>query len=442
MINEHVYSRPWPLGQKVVFRFLFIYFLINILSFSYFTDRPYLSLLSGAHNYIINRIVFAFNNHVMHLGGKVINFYNNDDTHFRLVQMVLYVVVALTGTVIWGIIQRKQPSHNIARYWLKTLIRYFVALVSIIYGSVKLYAFQATFPTLSSMATPLGNFLPQELFWRYMGYSPFYQIFSGVMEVSVAVLLLYRRTATLGAVIGLMVYTNVLMINMLYDVRVKVFTMHLIAMCLYLLVTDGKRLVDFFILNRPVAYARDHFIPAKKRIKIVRLVLKSLFIINGMYYVLAFYSQYKEYTDLEKQDLKPIPYGLYEVRLFVKNNDTLPVLANDSLIWKDVVFEYNQKKNFATVNSRDTLLGHGNRRGLFYYKADTLAKTLQCYREENKDSVYLFTMQYYIKDRNNIALRAKVGEDSLYMELMRSKRKFKLAERQFHWVSEGNRVGE
>ena len=45
-------------------------------------------------------------------------------------------------------------------------------------------------PTLSQLATPLGDLLPMRLSWLFIGYSTPYQVFSGVMETVAGLLLL------------------------------------------------------------------------------------------------------------------------------------------------------------------------------------------------------------------------------------------------------------
>ncbi|MFZ8278288.1 hypothetical protein ACO1KY_14095, partial [Staphylococcus aureus] len=64
-------------------------------------------------------------------------------------------------------------------YWLFVAIRYFVILNGFSYGIFKLFAVQMPFPSISQLATPLGDFLPMRLSWMFIGYSHSYQVFSG-----------------------------------------------------------------------------------------------------------------------------------------------------------------------------------------------------------------------------------------------------------------------
>src|SRR5262249_42923784 len=129
--------------------------------------------------------------------------------------------------------------------------RYYVALVALSYGIIKLFALQMPFPNLSQLATPLGDFLPMRLSWMFIGYSQPYQFFSGAMEVLAALLLLYRKTATLGVLMACAVFTNVMVLNLSYDIPVKIYSAEIVFFCLFLLANEIKRIVNFFILNKP-----------------------------------------------------------------------------------------------------------------------------------------------------------------------------------------------
>ncbi len=54
-----------------------------------------------------------------------------------------------------------------------------------------------------------------------MGYSTPYNVFTGLVETVPAMLLFFRRTATLGALLLVAVLANVVMLNLCYDVPVE-----------------------------------------------------------------------------------------------------------------------------------------------------------------------------------------------------------------------------
>ena len=90
------------------------------------------------------------------------------------------------------------------------------------------------------------------LLWTFMGYSGVYSVFAGLGEVIGGVLLFFRRTRLLGALVVAMVMSHVVVLNFAYDVPVKVFSTHLLLIAVLIMTPDRKRLLNFFILNKVV----------------------------------------------------------------------------------------------------------------------------------------------------------------------------------------------
>src|SRR5205814_673740 len=86
------------------------------------------------------------------------------------------------------------------------------------------------------------------LLWNFMGSSQPYTIFSGLLELSGAVLLIFRRTALVGALLAGAVLTNVLVLDICYDVPVKTFAAHLVAMCAFLVAPELRRLAEALLV--------------------------------------------------------------------------------------------------------------------------------------------------------------------------------------------------
>src|SRR5262249_17022289 len=102
-----------------------------------------------------------------------------------------------------------------------------------------------------------GDSSPMNLLWTFMGFSDGYNLFAGAGELLGGILLATRRTTLLGALVSLAVMTHVAVLNLCYDVPVKLLSLHLVAMALYLIVPDARRLAAFFLSNRPAPPA-DH----------------------------------------------------------------------------------------------------------------------------------------------------------------------------------------
>ncbi|MGK4568561.1 hypothetical protein [Flavobacterium sp. 3HN19-14] len=380
---------------------------------------------------IVDWMVYGFNDYILHFQDKLVPLNGSGDTSYGWVQVILYLTIATVGTVLWTALDYNRKNYRKLDYIIWTTMRYFICFIAFVYGSIKLFMMQMGFPSLSQLATPLGDYLPMRFTWAFIGYSDAYQFFSGLMEMVVFFLLLFRRTVTLGLFIGLGVFINVMMLNLCYDVPVKLFSIHLVIMCFLMLTPDLKRIFTFFIFNRPTHISSAyHFSSAKRWMRITRLILKIIF------FALNAFVLYDTYEYYAMQDKKGFAEGVYDVQHYIVNNDTIPVLANDSLAWKDIIFD---KWQVISVNTTDTILSRRYRRGYFYYARDSVKNTLTCFTYKKADSIYLFTAHYDFDGKDKLKLKTKIKGDSVIFDLVNNHRKFQLANKEFHWLSEGNR---
>jgi heme/copper-type cytochrome/quinol oxidase subunit 2 len=89
-----------------------------------------------------------------------------------------------------------------------------------------------------------------------MGASPLYRIAAGAAEVAAGFLLMFRRTATVGALAAAAVMANVALLNFSYDVPVKLYSAHLCPAAVFLLIPDFHALFRFLIERREAALSK------------------------------------------------------------------------------------------------------------------------------------------------------------------------------------------
>lgn len=94
-------------------------------------------------------------------------------------------------------------------------LRYLSAFLFFLYGSTKLVGRQFHVPPEVALR-PVGSLSGYQLVWFYYGYSHTYAVILGLVEVAGGALLLFRKSALLGATLMLPVMTNILMINMFF----------------------------------------------------------------------------------------------------------------------------------------------------------------------------------------------------------------------------------
>jgi len=424
----------WPLWKKILFRFCFVYLALQIAPWTWLDYIPGAYYVTTYYYQFNDWLVNFFNSHVFHIRPVLVPINGSGDTSYGWTQLWMFLCLAAVGCIVWSIIQRKKANYIKLNYWLCLVTRYFVAITSLSYGILKLYALQMPFPNLHQLATPLGDLLPMRFSWMFIGYSGPYQIFSGIMETIAGLLLLYRRTATLGILLATAVFMNVMMLNLTYDIPVKIFSMQLTFCCLFLLANEAERIICFFILNKPAATCSlYHYTYPKKWMRITRVVLKLGIITVAV--IMPFINNYDYYKQVHTPPKpQPVKNGVYDVAVYSINKQNIPASMSDTMRWHDVIFE----NGMGSIKTTDTLFRQRYRRAYFSYNLDSAQHTL-LFKKFAADSNYILNLHYDLPDSNTIRLWGLQRSDSLYVELKRTNKSFQLAEKQFHWLSEYNR---
>lgn len=250
-------------------------------------------------------------------------------------------------TLVWSLLDRRRRAHTFLSPWLWIFARFFLASVMFSYGISKIVPNQFQPPHLGRLLEPLGEFSPMGLLWTFMGYSQAYTIFAGAGEVLGGLLLCFRRTATLGALVTAGVMTNVVAMNYCYDVPVKLFASFYLATALGIATPDAIRLLNLFVLNRPTT-ARDLSRPfAAPALNVLATLLTLLWIgETGYWGVRGAWAQYRA-GSVEARP-RPTLYGIYEIESFSKDGVPITPLATDVVRWSRLIIDL---PNFAVVHT-------------------------------------------------------------------------------------------
>lgn len=267
-------SPAWSAAEKISFRFFFCFFLLLIL-FMNNGAFPYWDVLFRYPQEGMQWLVLGVAKHVLQITREISTSpTGSGDTTFDWVLLFTLFVTSCIGTVTWSLLDRKRIHYTTLYYWLTVAVRFYVGLMLFNYGMFKVFKSQFPAPMIGRLLQPYGESSPMGLAWTFLGFSEGYNLFMGIAEV-LALLLLFRRTMTLGAIITLMTTSNVMAVNYFYDVPVKIISTTLTVMTLFLLMHDAKKLLAFFLTSQPVSLT---VIPApvykKKFIHIAGLVFK------------------------------------------------------------------------------------------------------------------------------------------------------------------------
>lgn len=264
--------------SKFAFRFSAAYWLL------YFLPQPF-SFIPGFgrvyvwHQGLMDTVVRWTALNVLGIQGDLISSANNGsgDTTFAYIQALVVFAAAIVVAVLWSAADWRKTDYRTAKDLLRSYVRYVLAFAMLGYGLAKVGAVMNQFaePTAYQLNKTYGESSPMNLVWTFMGASRPYTVFSGLAECLAAVLLAWRRTTILGAAVAFSVMLNVAMLNFCYDVPVKLFSVHLLCMALYVALPDARRLANAFIFHRATEsedlrppYAPGHWVWLQRALKI------------------------------------------------------------------------------------------------------------------------------------------------------------------------------
>lgn len=173
------------------------------------------------------------------------------DTTYNYVEVLVFVLAALAIGVVWTFATRGSPVSLRVCDFVNVLVRYNLAAVMLSYGWHKVWPIQMPAPGPDRLIGNIGDMSPMGILWTLMGTSAAYQIFGGLGEVAGGALLLFRRTALLGALVTAGVMANVVALNFCFDVPVKLFSSHLLLQAVFLIAPHAARLLALLLANLP-----------------------------------------------------------------------------------------------------------------------------------------------------------------------------------------------
>jgi uncharacterized membrane protein YphA (DoxX/SURF4 family) len=423
--------RRWPVVRRLVFRFLCAYFVLYSLPsrgrVSIVGLIPGTSFLTQKYVAMWQSICPWVGSHVFHLSGRAITYVptGSGDTTLDYIQNLLFLVFAVVAAILWSVLDRKRGDYRKLEPWLRLLVRYVLAFTLFSYGFAKVFPLQFGTPGFLRLLEPYGDFSPMGSLWWFMGASIPYIIFAGAAEVLGGLLLVFRRTAALGALVAFAVMLNVMMLNYCYDVPVKLYSTNLVLMAAYLAAFDLRRLLDVFVRNCTSAPADvPGPIFARRWARISAIAIQVLMVGYALYGNV--YGGWQAYKQRYINPSRPPIYGLYEVENFTRNGQDAPPLITDATRWRKVIAESPASITIKMMS--DTAKGYAAE----YDEAKGIV-TLSEFNDKTKK----YPLTYKRPDSDHLDLEGIVAGDSLSMRLRKiDTSKFLLVSRGFHWINE------
>lgn len=414
----------WHLAKRIAFRFFFAYFVLCIIPFP-LEYLPFTGTLIEKYNGLWQAFVPWVGRHILHLSYEITVFPNGSgDTTFNYVQALCWLAMGVVAAAVWSALDRKRPGYEQLHQWMRLYARFWLAASMIGYGAIKIIPLQMPGPSLTRLITPYGESSPMGLLWTFVGASKGFEIFTGCAEMLGGVLLILPRTTTLGALICLADTIQIFVLNLCYDVPVKLYSFHLLVISIFLIAPDLRRLANMFLFNRRVEAATLLPLFQRKWLNLSALALQVLF---GLYLIgSSFYQGYEQSKVYGDFAPKPPLYGIWSVDEFSVDGQARPPLLTDKTRWQRAVFEY------AGMLTIQPMSGPNQR---FSLNLDMESRTLSLGKRDAPDWKAGFTFEEL--DSGLLKLEGELDGQKVYARLARiDENQFLLKSRGFHWIQE------
>ncbi|PXX63923.1 hypothetical protein DFR70_105105 [Nocardia tenerifensis] len=333
----------WNPLTRIAFRFCFVYFGLFCLIFSQilyvFTgplgpklpERAILGLL-----YTLSPIWEWVGRNVFDTEVQLHLDSGSGDQAIIWVFVFCILVVAAFTTVLWSVLDRRRPNYDRLSTWFLLAMRLCLGGQMLFYGMAKMIPTQMPEPSLTTLLTQYGDLTPMSVLWTQVGTSPVYEMLLGSAEVLGGLLLFLPRTATLGAMISLVSMAQVFILNMTFDVPVKILAGHLMLLSLVVLAPQARRLANILVLQRSSDPATQ---PEPFRSRRVRLIAVGVQAVLAVWVLLGVVQDGMKFWKESGGAPKPELYGIWTVSEFSQDGQPLQPLLTDQNRWQRVVFD-------------------------------------------------------------------------------------------------------
>jgi hypothetical protein len=342
----------WSLGLRVAFRFCFVYFGLYCICTQIvggLISIPKMEAIDPSGLWPIKQVTFWTAAHIFHVKLPLVyTGSGSGDKTFDWVLALCLLAFAALATAIWSVLDRQRENYVMLYKWFRVFIRFALASQLVGYGMAKLIPLQMSFPRLTRLLMPFGNFSPMGVLWSSIGASPAYEMFAGSAEMLGGILLIIPKTTMLGALVCVADMTQVFMLNMTYDVPVKLFSFHLLLMALFLLTPEFQRLADFFLRNRTVAPSAQPQLFKTRRANLIAIAVQIVF---GLWMIgTAAYGGWGDWHTYGGGSPKSALYGIWNVDELSIDGQIRSPLLTDYDRWRRAIFDFPQAMAFQRMD--------------------------------------------------------------------------------------------
>ncbi len=408
----------WSVVTQILFRFVFAYFFLM------FGIPTVLSLIPGLGDKLqalLNKVVPWVGSQLLHVSCPIAAFNGSGDTTYSYLEVFFFVVCSVAATLVWSLLDRKRTNYVRLHQWLRLGVRLVLGLAMLSYGAAKVMPAQMPAPELGTLLQPYGDSSPMRLLWTFIGASKGYEFFCGASEMLGGILLIVPGVTTLGALVGIAVLTNVFMLNLFYDVPVKLYSLQLLLMAVLLAAPDLRKLADLFLFQRSATLSANPPLFQRRWLNwIVALLVLLAGLTVAVTGIIGARQEAKQYA------VRSPYYGAWSVDEYVVDGNSRPLSFSDTTRWRRVIFDYPQRLTVQFVDAPQEK---------FWLQLDQSKKSFTLKRLGDENAKAEFTLQD--PGQGVLILDGQLDGHRIHTQLHREdERKFLLTSRGFHWINE------
>ena len=219
--------------------------------------------------------------------------------------------------------------------------------------------------------------------------------------------------------------TNVLMLNLAYDVPRKILSIHLVLMALFLLVPDMRRLFDFFVLNRQTRLSEPVY-AFKDKLLSRGLTALILFIGVGTLIGHSIWSHHSATVGATR--VPAVVRGVWTADELVVDGIVQPPLMTDPQRWRRFVID---SRFWTSIQYMD------DHHRIFNSTVDTEKRAITLWPPNHADKKD--TLTYELPQPDKMVLEGELEGHQVSARLTRiplsDPNIFRLSNRGFHWIN-------
>jgi hypothetical protein len=344
------------------------------------------------------------------------------DKTFDWVHAFCVLVISLAITIVWSVLNRMRTPDPRLEKWFRLFARFALGSTMVSYGMAKAIPLQMPSPSLTRLLEPYGFFSPMGVLWASVGASRAYEIVIGFAELTGGVLLFIPHTAALGALICLLDTIQIFILNMTYDVPVKLFSFQLIVLSLFLLAPQIPQLFRVLVQG---GLGERHETAVVRSLRPGRLLFGAQIVFGTYIVAMNIYGARQGWTEYGGGAPKSPLYGIWNVDQMSIDGQIRSPLLTDYDRWRRVIFD--RPGAMALQRMNDAVVFYG-------VTIDTSAGSITPTQPAN---AWTTPLRFQRSAPDRLILDGDMHHHRVHMELrLFDRNNFLLVTRGFHWVQE------